>query len=126
MSFYVGTPPRTGREYVSRPDQPTLWERGQHTSFMFCAQLAAVEQMLRMPSGVVDTGMDEVYVDPPVLRAFIVAMFDFLGHNGSIPLRRMLAGVLQTALFVDARASGGPLPIPPGFEDVEEGLDDIS
>ncbi|AGL21497.1 hypothetical protein [Actinoplanes sp. N902-109] len=41
-------------------------------------------------------------------------------------MRRMLTGVLQTALFLDARASGTALDVPPGFADITDGLADIS
>jgi hypothetical protein len=50
----------------------------------------------------------------------------YLGRSGSLPLRRMLTGVLQVALFLDARASGAALTLPAGFEDVTAGLPDLS
>ncbi|MEV4702116.1 DUF6086 family protein [Actinoplanes sp. NPDC049316] len=123
--FYAGTAPSTAEEYRDRPHAPTIWERGQDTSAMFCAQITALEKLLGKPSGVRDTGMDEVYVDPQALRAFLMAAFDFLRRSGSLPLRRMLIGVLQTALFLNARAGGEPLPVPPGCEDIRQGLEDI-
>ncbi|GAA4604311.1 hypothetical protein BJY16_004950 [Actinoplanes octamycinicus] len=126
MYFYVGTAPTTPEEYRSLSRGPEIWDRSWNTSFMFCAQIAALAEMLKLPSGVHDTGMDEVYIDPPVLRAFLAATFDYLSRSGSLPLRRMLIGVVQTALFLDARATGTPFPIPPGFDDIEQDLDDIS
>jgi hypothetical protein len=126
MLFYTGTAPATAQEYRDRPEQPAIWDRSQNTSFMFCAQIASLEQMLKTPSGVAAPGYDEVYIDPPVFRAFLLAAFDFLRRSGSLPLRRMMIGVLQTALFLDARASGEPLPIPPRFADIEQGLADIT
>jgi hypothetical protein len=121
-SFYVST----AQEYDPATEGPEIWDRNQNTSYMFCEQIASLEKMLKTPSGVCDTGVDVVYINPPVLRAFILAAFDFLSGNGSLPLQRMVAGVLQVALFLDARANGEPVYIPRGFEDIEEGLDDIS
>ncbi|WP_203831564.1 DUF6086 family protein [Actinoplanes palleronii] len=126
MTFYTGTAPATAYEQSDRSGKLEIWDRSQKTSFMFCAQIASLEEMLKTPSGVDAPGNDEVYIDPPVFRAFILAAFDYLRHSGSLPLRRMLVGVLQTALFLDARASGEALPIPPGFNDIEEGLEDIT
>jgi hypothetical protein len=121
-SFYVST----AHEYDPTTEGPEIWDRSQNTSYMFCEQIASLEKMLNTPSGVSDTGVDVVYINPPVLRAFVLAAFDYLSRSGSLPLRRMVAGVLQVALFLDARANGEPVPIPPGFDDIKEGLDDIS
>lgn len=119
--FYVST----ARKYDPATHGPEIWDRSQDTSYMFCEQIASLERMLETPSGVCDTGVDVVYVNPPVLRAFLLAAFDFLSRSHSVPLRRMLTGVLQVAVFLDARASGAPLRIPPGFEDVAAGLEEI-
>ncbi|MFI1993042.1 DUF6086 family protein [Actinoplanes sp. NPDC020271] len=121
-SFYISAAQR----YDPASEGPQIWDRSQNTSFMFCEQIASLEKMLKTPSGVCDTGVDVVYVNPPVLRAFILAVFDFLNRSGSWELRVMITGVLRVALFLDSRAHGERIPIPAGFDDVEEGLDDIS
>ncbi|QUQ62707.1 hypothetical protein [Kutzneria sp. CA-103260] len=42
------------------------------TSQVFCGQIALLEKhSTKQPSGVPDTGWDEVRIDPPVLREFL-------------------------------------------------------
>src|SRR5690348_14646150 len=81
MLFYTGTAPATGQEYCDRAEEPAIWERSQNTSLMFCAQIDSLAAMLKTPSGVSAPGYDEVYIDPPVFRAFLLAAFDFLGRS---------------------------------------------
>ncbi len=124
MLFYAGTAPATSQEYTERINEPTIWEGGHGTSVVFCGQIMAWEKYVRMSSGVVDTGMDEVFIDPPVFRAFLAESLKRLAQDGYL-VRRMMRGVVQLALFLDERANGEPLPLPPGFGVVLEGLADI-
>ncbi|MEH1013692.1 DUF6086 family protein [Micromonospora sp. CPCC 206060] len=100
-----------------------IWDRSLNTGQMFCGQILLVEKLVGAPSGVHDTGWSEVEIDPPVLRAFLHAVFAYLDSSGSYPLRAMLRGVIHVALFLDARASGERLPVPERFSYLTEGLD---
>ncbi|GID97025.1 hypothetical protein Adi01nite_64370 [Amorphoplanes digitatis] len=99
-----------------------VWDRGQATSLMFGDLIPAVERLVKQPSGFTNTGWDEIQIDPEKVRAFLAATFRYLSHSGSAPLRLMVRGFLQVALFLDYRASGEWYPVPEGFEDITEDL----
>ncbi len=107
-------------------DGREIWDRSRATSQMFCGQILLLENIVRQPSGVHDTGYDEVHIDPVMLRAFLGAVFAYLDSSGSWPLRAMVRGVVQVALFLDSRANGGQLAIPGQFQDITDGLDMIN
>ncbi|MEU5948798.1 DUF6086 family protein [Micromonospora sp. NPDC047465] len=103
-----------------------IWDRGLRTSQMFCGQVLLLEKLVDTPSGIYDTGKDEVQVDPAALRAFLRAVFAYLDRSGSWPLRAMVRGVVQVGLFLDYRASGDWLAVPDRFQDITDGLDRIT
>ncbi|WP_225991914.1 DUF6086 family protein [Actinomadura montaniterrae] len=107
-------------------DGREIWDRGLRTSQMFCGQILLLEKLVRQPSGVHDTGYDEVHIDPVKLRAFLQTVFEYLGKSGSQPLRAMVRGVIQVALFLDRRASGDWLTLPDSFQDITDGLELIN
>ncbi|MEU4569622.1 DUF6086 family protein [Micromonospora sp. NPDC023956] len=53
------------------------WDRGLPTSPMFCGQVLLLEELVETPSGIYDTGQDEVQVDPEALRVFLRAVFTY-------------------------------------------------
>ncbi|GAA3438918.1 DUF6086 family protein [Kutzneria kofuensis] len=103
-------------------DGREVWSKAQGTSQMFCGQIALLEKyVIQQPSGVVDTGWDEVRIDPPVLRDFLLAAFHHLREvNGSWHMHAMVRGVLQVALELDERASGERLTLPDWFKDITD------
>ncbi|WP_141725257.1 DUF6086 family protein [Micromonospora pallida] len=107
-------------------DGREIWDRGLRTSQMFCGQVLLLEKLVETPSGIDDTGQDEVQVDPVALRAFLRAVFAYLDRSGSWPLRAMVRGVVQAGLFLDYRTNGDWLTVPDRFQDFAEGLDRIT
>jgi len=95
-----------------------VWHHSQAPSLMFCGQIPLMERLVDRPTGFVDTGWDEVRIDPSELRAFLPTVFEYLRLSGSLPLRAMVRGFVLVALFLDHQASGDWYPVPPGFDDI--------
>lgn len=103
-------------------DGEEVWSTALGTSQVFVRQIALLADfVVKRPSGLYDTGHDEIEVDPPVFRDFLLAT---LGHlhevNGSWRLHAMARGVLQVALELDERASGERLVLPDWFRDITD------
>ncbi|GLY63645.1 DUF6086 family protein [Amycolatopsis taiwanensis] len=57
-------------------DGQEVWDRGLATSQVFYGQIALLEKyVVGQPSGLYDTGCDEVQVAPAVFREFLRAAF---------------------------------------------------
>ena len=81
--------------------------KGLRTSQLFVGQIALLEKSVPQPSGVFDTGWDEIQIDPPVFRAFLLAVLDHLRRfNGSWEFHAMVRGMLQVALELDEKVNG--------------------
>jgi hypothetical protein len=64
--------------------------------------------------------------DPAALRAFLHAVFAYLDHSHSVPLRAMLRGVIQVAVFLDSRTNGDELAAPERFRNLTNDLHKIT
>jgi Family of unknown function (DUF6086) len=79
----------------------TIWEPALVVGQLFLGELGALERLFACPSGIVDTGMDTMEIDPIQLQQFLERGFAVLDRTNSGPLLALVEGCFAITIALN-------------------------
>ncbi|GAA4943724.1 DUF6086 family protein [Actinoplanes utahensis] len=99
-------------------DGRVVWDPALRVAQLFQAQLAAVEEVLGVASGVDEPIDDEIEIDWPVFEAFVRHLLETLATTGHPVMHLLLEGLAETCVGVHHAATDSRIDAPTAVDDL--------